>query len=103
MAAPSPVSRMIRSLTGMSLMASERLLVRLVLSRICSVSPAMAVRDEVRSEGAEGLLDQKLHRGFVVLPVTRRTTATRRGARRAEDPDPPLLPAGRPGSALLPR
>ena len=37
-AAPSPVSRMIRSLTGMSLIASERLFVRLVLSRICSVT-----------------------------------------------------------------
>ena len=37
-AAPSPVSRMMRSLTGMSLMASERLFVRLVLRRICSVT-----------------------------------------------------------------
>ncbi len=37
-AAPSPVSRMIRSFTGMSLIASERLLVRLVLRRICSVT-----------------------------------------------------------------
>ncbi len=36
MAAPSPVSRMMRSLTGMSLIASDRLVVRLVLRRICS-------------------------------------------------------------------
>ena len=37
-AAPSPVSRMMRSLTGMSLIASDRLLVRLVFRRICSVT-----------------------------------------------------------------
>jgi hypothetical protein len=37
-AAPSPVSRMIRSLTGMSLMAADRLFVRLVFRRICSAT-----------------------------------------------------------------
>jgi len=38
MAAPSPVSRMMRSLTGMSWIASDRLFVRLVFRRICSVT-----------------------------------------------------------------
>jgi hypothetical protein len=37
-AAPSPVSRMMRSFTGMSWIASDRLEVRLVFSRICSVT-----------------------------------------------------------------
>jgi len=70
-AAPSPVSRMMRSLTGMSLIASERFDVRLVFSRICSVTGfleyptrSMKTTEQMKVRFAVSSMERRVAAGF---------------------------------------